>query len=255
MTREECRGLTAFIVILLIFSAFFVIGTGAATASTSDPEQNVCRDLPSGTQAPGSVITVSLDATVGSATYYAIDEEVPSGWTITGASDGGDYTADPGHVKWVVTSGTADKTYSYTVQIPGDASGTYAFSGGEFQMEGMSSSDLIDCDPSITVEGTSGDGTDTGDSNDLGTTTINDQETTTINDQETATVNDPDPETDDESSSASTESASNTSVKSVATTQSPDNSAEEVPASEAGSSMFAIVIGVIVIVSYKLKEN
>ena len=74
------------------------------------------------------------------------------------------------------------------------------------------------------------------DSNDLRITTIND------------------PETDDESSSESTESA-DTTLKSVTTTQSPDNSAEEVPASEAGSSMFAIVIGAIVIVSYKLKEN
>ena len=251
MTREEWRGLTAFTVILLIFSASFVIGigaavAGAAVASASDPEQNVCRDLPSGTQAPGSVITVSLDATVGSATYYAIDEEVPSGWKVTGASDQVDYITEPGHVKWVFTSDAADKTLTYTVQIPDDADGTCAFSG-VFQMEGMDSPDSIDCDTTITVEGTSSD------SNDLGTTTgTNDPET---NDPETNDLETNDPETDDESSSESTASAS-TTLKSAATTQSAaDDSAEEVPASEAGSSMFAIIIGAIVIVSYKLKEN
>ena len=72
--------------------------------------------------------------------------------------------------------------------------------------------------------------------------------------------------TDDESSSESTASASTTSLKSVATTQSTDDSAEgvpaeEVPASETGSSMMVIVIGaiillgIIVTVRYKLKEN
>ena len=81
---------------------------------------------------------------------------------------------------------------------------------------------------------------------------------------ETATTSDSG--TDDESSSESTASASTTSLKSVATTQSTDDSAEgvpaeEVPASETGSSMMVIVIGAIVLlgiiitVGYKLKEN
>jgi hypothetical protein len=43
-----------------------------------------------------------------------------------------------------------DKTYTYTVLIPGDASGTYAF-GGKFEMQGMSSPDPIDCDTEVTV--------------------------------------------------------------------------------------------------------
>ena len=76
---------------------------------------------------------------------------------------------------------------------------------------------------------------------------------------ETATTSDPG--TDDESSSGSTASASTTSLKSVATTQSTDDSAEEVPALETGSSMMVIVIGaiillgIIVTVGYKLKKN
>ena len=113
--------------------------------------QNVCRDLPSGTQASGSVITVLLNATVdASSSSLSIDEEVPSGWTITSASDGGDFTTESGHVKWMLTSGAATKTYSYTVQIPSAASGVYAFDG-LFRMDGMSSSDTIDCDTEVTV--------------------------------------------------------------------------------------------------------
>ena len=134
------------IVVMLLLAAIPMISSAAA-------EQNVCRDLPSGTQTPGSAIIVSLDTTIDSATFYAIDEEVPSGWMVTGASDAGDYTSDPGHVKWVVTSGAVDKTYTYTVQIPGAAAdGTYAFGPGEFLMEGMGSASPIDCDTDVTVE-------------------------------------------------------------------------------------------------------
>ena len=256
MIRQDWRSLTPFAIILIIFSAFFVVGIGVALAS---PEQNVCRDLPSGTQAPGSVITVSLDVTVGSATYYGIDEEIPSGWTVTSASDSGDYTSDPGHIRWAVTSGAVDNVYSYTVQIPDAASGTYVFSG-VFEMEGMSVFDIIVCDLSITVEGISGDSSD---NNDFGTATEDDSES----DDESSSVSNEsvsitlatenDSETDDESSSASTESADTTTLKSAATTQSPDDSAEEVPAAaeDAGSSMLVIVIGAIVIAGYKLKEN
>ena len=76
----------------------------------------------------------------------------------------------------------------------------------------------------------------------------------------TATTSDS--STNDESSSESTASASTTSLKSVATTQSTDDSAEEVPASETGSSMMIIIVigaivllGIIATVGYKLKEN
>lgn len=245
MIREEWRGLTLFTVILIIFSAFFVIGIGAAVAS---PEQNVCRDLPAEAQ-PGDEITVELVITADGADRIIIDDMVPAGWTVTGASNGG--VPDGNHVRWAKFGDDfVDTTYTYTVQIPGDAAlELHTFSGVYKLVSG--DSNAIDCDSSITVEVTSGGSSD---SNNLETATIDEQEITTVNDQETATVNDPDSETDDESSSASTESASNTH-KSVATTQSMDDSAEEVPASEAGSSMLVIVVGAIVIVSYKLKED
>ncbi|MCQ1535906.1 hypothetical protein FTO70_09485 [Methanosarcina sp. KYL-1] len=135
--------MTIGIVAMLLLAA---LPLGASATGSS----NVCRDLPSGDLAPGSTITVSLGVTVGSATYYAIDEEVPEGWTVTGASGSGDYTKDPGHVKWVITSGAADTTYTYTVEIPEDASGAYTFNG-EFMMEGMADPAAIDCDTQVNV--------------------------------------------------------------------------------------------------------
>jgi len=141
--RKELR--TIGIIAMLLLAALPMVSSASA-------EQNVCRDLPSGDQAAGTEITVSLAATVGSATYCAIDEVVPAGWTVTGASDAGDYTAEAGHIKWVVTGGAMDKTYTYTVQIPGDASGTCTFSG-EFQMEGMRGPEPRGCDTEVRVAG------------------------------------------------------------------------------------------------------
>lgn len=76
----------------------------------------------------------------------------------------------------------------------------------------------------------------------------------------TATTSDS--STDDESSSGSTASAGTTSLKSIATTQSADDPAkEDVLESETKPSIMVIVIGAIVLlgivvtVGYKLKEN
>lgn len=79
---------------------------------------------------------------------------------------------------------------------------------------------------------------------------------------ETATTSD----SDDESSSGSTASTSttdvdDTSLKSVAETSQPMGSTEDVPASETKTSMMVIVIGAIILlgivvtIGYKLKEN
>ncbi|NIA10598.1 MAG: hypothetical protein GWP10_12940 [Nitrospiraceae bacterium] len=108
---------------------------GDTTVTVGDVD-TVTRYLPANTSA-GASITVNLmvDVETGAA-YYSIDETVPSGWTVTSATDGGDYTSETGHVKWVVTSGAIDKTYSYTVEVPAGASGVYTFDG-IYMFEGM----------------------------------------------------------------------------------------------------------------------
>jgi PKD repeat protein len=110
----------------------------------------VTRDLPSTTGA-GTTIAVNLTVDVESgARYYAIDETVPTGWTVTSATDGGDYTSETGHVKWVVTSGAADTVYSYTVLVPADASGTYTFDG-IYMFEGMTAEATIIGNTTVNV--------------------------------------------------------------------------------------------------------
>ena len=111
---------------------------------------SVTRDLPSGAQTAGSTITVSLDVTVGSATYYLIDEEVPTGWTVTSASGDGDYTTAPGHIFWTKLSGVTDTTLTYTVTIPADAAGDYTFAG-TYVMEGMTAEATIGGETTVNV--------------------------------------------------------------------------------------------------------
>jgi hypothetical protein len=111
--------------LLLLFA--LIVCTSAAAVVTED---TVTRDLPA-TAAAGTTITVDLTVDVESgATFYAIDDTVPTGWTVTSATSGGDYTSEAGHVKWVLTSGAADTVYSYTVLVPATASGTYTYSRG-----------------------------------------------------------------------------------------------------------------------------
>ncbi|NIA10597.1 MAG: hypothetical protein GWP10_12935, partial [Nitrospiraceae bacterium] len=118
--------------------------------SAAAVNDTVTRDLPASADA-GASITVNLTVDVEtSATYYSIDEAVPSGWNVTSATDGGDYTSETGHVKWVVTSGATDATYSYTVLVPTDASDAYTFDG-IYIFEGMTGEATILGDTTVTI--------------------------------------------------------------------------------------------------------
>lgn len=121
----------------------------AMIAIASASAQDVCRDLPDGSLAPGSTATVTLTVTVDGADFYAIDEVLPAGWEIVDA--GGGNTADPGHIKWIALQNAEDTTYTYQVRVPeGAAEGTYTFSG-DFQMQGMDNPAPISCDSSVEV--------------------------------------------------------------------------------------------------------
>ncbi len=109
------------------------------------PSQNVCRDLPAEAN-PGDVITVSLDVTLDGGDRIIIDEVYPAGWTIANAGTGN--TSEAGHIKWVQFGAVSDTVLTYQVQVPGDASGTYTFSG-EYDL-GSGIQD-IDCDTQVNV--------------------------------------------------------------------------------------------------------
>ena len=124
---------------------------GDTTVIVGDVD-TVTRDLPASASA-GATITVDLTVDVETgATYYYVDEAVPSGWTVTGATGAGDYTSDPGHVKWLVfgTDPVTDTVYSYTVDVPAGASGAYTF-GGTYMFEGMADEVTILGDTTVTV--------------------------------------------------------------------------------------------------------
>jgi len=111
MNRNIIRGTMALLLILVV-----CISSAAATDDT------VTRDLPDSANA-GASITVNLTVDIAtSATYYGIDEIVPSGWTVT---------------------------YSYTVTVPADASGTCAF-GGIYSSEVTAETAILG-DPSVTI--------------------------------------------------------------------------------------------------------
>jgi hypothetical protein len=133
------------IMVLVLLAAIPMISSAAA-------EQNVCRDLPAEAQ-PGDEITVELAITVDGGDRIMIDDMAPAGWTVTGASNGG--VPDGNHVRWTKLEAPADITYTYTVQIPGDAAlELHTFSGDYNLGSGVT---VIDCDTQVEVVGEPGE--------------------------------------------------------------------------------------------------
>ena len=129
---------------MVLFALMACISSAAALDDT------VTRSLPDSADAGTSItVDITVDVETG-ATFYTIDETVPPGWTVISATGGGDYTAETGHVKWILFSGVADIVYSYTVGIPADASGEYTFDG-IYMFEGMTDSTDILGDTVMTV--------------------------------------------------------------------------------------------------------
>jgi len=97
---------------------------------------SVTRSMPSSAM-NGSTINVSIAILLDGATYYAIDEVLPStSWIVTSASNGGNYASESGHVKWLCFQNCQNITYSYNVTVPSAANGSYLFLG-KWAMEGI----------------------------------------------------------------------------------------------------------------------
>jgi LPXTG-motif cell wall-anchored protein len=109
-------------------------------------DYTVTRSFVNSSVTTDGLLYVTLTVDVGSSDAYAIDEVVPSGWSIYNA--GGGNTSQSGHIKWLVcgettstsysctldccVSSIADTTYTYILRAPsttgtGTFSGTYMF--------------------------------------------------------------------------------------------------------------------------------
>jgi len=120
-----------------VFIVFLIIFAYSVSA------QSVARSLSTTTVVVGETVTVTLSVTVGGADAYAIDELIPTGWTV---SDAGSASTDhSGHLKWVVVgestnsgyncgglnsciNSISDTTYVYTLTAPASA-GTATLTG------------------------------------------------------------------------------------------------------------------------------
>jgi hypothetical protein len=118
--------------------------------SSAAAQDTVTRDLPSSADAD-TTITVNLTVdVVTTAGTLLITEEVPSGWTVVSATNDGDYATLAGYIYWTKLSSVTDATYSYTIQIPADASGTYTFNG-TYMFDTMTDCAIIPGDTELTV--------------------------------------------------------------------------------------------------------
>ncbi len=129
----------------LLLPAIFILLFGFTFAST------VTRSFSATTVQPGADLTVTLTVDITAAeTYYAIDEVLPSGWTVKSYEDTGS-AEHAGHLKWVDANVTdaADTPYTYVVTAPSQ-SGTADFSG-IFMFEGMEIETPISGQTRVTV--------------------------------------------------------------------------------------------------------
>jgi hypothetical protein len=163
------------IVALLLLVAIPLISSAAA--------ENVSRDLSSQTVAPGDIITVSLDVNDPD-DRIIIDDMVPAGWSITDAGTGD--TSETDHIKWVEFGTVASTTYTYDVQVPTSASGTYNFDGNYILSSGAAEASILgESGVTVTAEG-NGDAMDV--SRDLSSQTVAPGDTITVS----LDVNNPD---------------------------------------------------------------
>ena len=91
--------------------------------------ESITRIVPSGVFS-GTNITIGLNVTLENSTFYAVDEIVPSGWSVTDAiGPGVNWTTNPPHIYWVCIGNCVNTTLTYDLSVPPGANGTYSFSG------------------------------------------------------------------------------------------------------------------------------
>ena len=117
------------LVILILLAQLAIAGT-------------VTRSFSPVTPTPNNIVTVDLVVcNIGAATFYTVDEKYPNGWTVVNAGAGA--TDQPGHLKWFVTQGAAETSYTYIIQAPANINFGEMFLGN-FMFEGDTEEITID---------------------------------------------------------------------------------------------------------------
>ncbi len=138
--KRKSIGITVLLLLAIV--------SGLSVASAAD----VCRSLPSGDQAAGTTIPVSLTITLDEHDTYLIEDSVPSGWEITNAV-GGSVSGDKSTVTYSALGSGTDTTVTYYVAVPGSAAAVSHCFNGLFGI-GTGSMGPLDCgDMCVNVGG------------------------------------------------------------------------------------------------------
>lgn len=86
---------------------------------------------------PGEPLLITVSVTPASARAYAVEEQFPAGWTVATVSDGGEFDAVNGTLRWGPFLDNTPRTLRYRVTPPATASGTVQLTGAA-SFDGMS---------------------------------------------------------------------------------------------------------------------
>jgi hypothetical protein len=104
-------------------------GPTPQSANLVQPPGSAASPLPAA-YIPGQPITVTINATPASSTIaYAVEDQLPQGWTASGISAPGQFDSVTHKVKWGPFYDSALRTLSYTAMPPMAATGLASFNG------------------------------------------------------------------------------------------------------------------------------
>jgi uncharacterized protein YcnI len=112
-----------FLLIMMVLMTASLVTAGSVTRSFN----------PSTAERGGTVVvTLNVDVEAGDS-FYAIQENIPAGWTVTSATPVGnsdlDFTSDVSRFLVTRLNNPVDVIYTYTLNVPASASATTTFSG------------------------------------------------------------------------------------------------------------------------------
>ena len=103
--------------------------TNPPTAASATASMASCSMLPS-TYIPGSPVQLSIAVTPSdSALVYAVEDAPPSGWTVSGISDGGEFDSNSRKVKWGPFFDNTIRILTYSATPPASESASRTFAG------------------------------------------------------------------------------------------------------------------------------